>query len=263
MRQEMTPRIPGVGASAAPVSPGLGVAAAFSVVLALFAAGCDGPELAPAVVAGLDDDFAGPALDSAWKIVNGNTATIAAADGNLVIQPKQNVVWYHEAQGPLVYKLVTGNFRVTTAARARKASDPAQFPGNDYQFGGLMARSPASDHPGGQEDHVFNVVGYRGEHLSVETKTTKKDKSFVQGPPWPSGDAELRICRVNGRFHLYKRPVGEKQWQVAVSYKRPDLPATLQVGLIAYSYTDAFDLRASFENVAFAAVSTEEDCTKD
>jgi hypothetical protein len=235
----------------------------FFLALAILAAGCDGPELGPAVVDGLDDDFGGASLDAAWKVVNGNTATITATEGNLVIQPKQNVVWYHEAAGPLVYKTVTGNFRVSTVARARKASDPAQFTGNGYQFGGLMARSPASDDPGGQEDHVFNVVGYRGEHLSVETKTTKKDKSFVQGPPWPSGDAELRICRVNGRFHLYKRAVGDTKWEVAVSYKRPDLPATLQVGLIAYSYTDAFDLRASFEKVVFAGVSSEDDCTKD
>lgn len=40
------------------------------------------------------------------------------------------------------------------------------------------------------------------------------------------------------------------------------LPATLQVGLIAI-YTDAFDLRASFEAITFAPVSNADDCTKD
>ena len=229
-----------------------------------FAAGCDvGPPLAPATVTGLDDDFSAPALDPAWTIVHGNTAKISVADGNLVIQPTQNVVWYHADQGPFVHKLVTGNFKVTTIARARKASDPTKAPDVGYQFGGLMARAPSSDAPGAKQDHVFNVVGYRGEFLSVETKTTKQDKSFVHGPPAQSGDAELRLCRVNGRFFLHKRLIGDKKWEQAMMYKRPDLPATLQVGLIAYSYTDAFDLRASFEAITFAPVSNADDCTKD
>ena len=242
---------------------GWAFAAALVATPAVVGAGCDGPPLAAADVAGHDDDFSGPSLDAAWTVINGHTARITVAGGELSIEPTQNVVWYHEAAGPFVYKLVNGNFRVTTTARARKASDSTQFASHGYQFGGLMARSPASGEPGGQEDHVFNVVGYRGEHLSVETKTTKKGKSFVQGPPWPSGDAELRICRVNGQFYLYKRPLGEKPWELAIRYKRPDLPATLQVGPIAYSYTDAWDLRAKFESVLFASVSREEDCTSD
>ncbi len=230
--------------------------------LALGAAACDvGPPLTPATVTGLDDDFTAPTLDPAWTIVNGSTAKIEVSGGLLAITPTKNVVWYHADQGPFLHKLVTGNFKVTTVAHARKASDPTKTPDIDYQFGGLMARAPSSD--GGKQDHVFNVVGYRGEFLSVETKTTKQDKSFVHGPAWPSGDAELRLCRVNGRFFLHKRPVGGKEWEQAMMYKRPDLPATLQVGLIAYAYTDRFDLRATFEHIRFAPVTSADDCTKD
>ncbi|MBK8257186.1 MAG: hypothetical protein IPK82_31500 [Polyangiaceae bacterium] len=224
--------------------------------------GCDtGPKLSPAEVTGLNDEFDGGSLGAEWKVVNADTVKIAVQAGELSMVPLRNVVWYHAAQGPLVYKTVTGNFRVSTVARTRKASNPTLPPDVGYQFGGLMARAPSSD--GGKQDHVFNVVGYRGEHLSVETKTTKQDQSFVQGPPWPSPDAELRICRVNGRVYMYKRPIGGKAWEEAWMVKRPDLPGTLQVGLIAYSYTDAFDLRATFESVTFAPVTSMDDCTKD
>jgi hypothetical protein len=97
----------------------------------------------------------------------------------------------------------------------------------------------------------------------VENKTTRDDVSYVDGPPWRSGDAELRICRVNARFHLYRRPIGGKAWEKTVSYKRPDLPKTLQVGPIAYALTDAVDLRASFDWIRYAPVKSIEDCTKD
>lgn len=240
-------------------------ALAVVVLFAGFSAGgCDvGPPLAPADVTGLDDAFDGDALDPTWKVLNGATAKIWVGDGQLRMQPNRNVVWYHAGQGPFVHRMVTGNFRMTTIARARKASDPSRPPDVGYQFGGIMARAPRSDDPGGKQDYVFNVVGYRGEHLSVETKSTKKSHSTVEGPPWPSADAELRLCRVNGRFFMYKRPIGGGAWEEAMSVKRPDLPATLQIGFIAYSYTDAFDLQATFEKVTLAPVSNAGDCTKD
>jgi hypothetical protein len=122
------------------------------------------------------------------------------------MRPTKNTVWYKKDQGPGLVKLVTGNFKVTSTVRARRASAPGEPVSNGYQFAGLIARDPASAKPDAKESYVFNVVGYRGDYLSVETKTTKRDHSDVEGPAWPSADAELRICRKDDVFRVYKRP---------------------------------------------------------
>jgi hypothetical protein len=224
--------------------------------------GCSEP-LPPADVGGLDDDFTGKEIDAAWLVLNGSTFERKQADGKLVLKPTRNTVWYKADQGPGLVKRVTGNFRVSTTARARKASDPSKAVDAGYQFAGIIARDPASDEGEAKESYVFNVVGYRGDYLSVETKTTKKDVSYVEGPEWNSGDAELRICRYNDELSVYKRPIGEKEWQLGIAYKRKDLPATLQVGPIAYAFTDKWDLEASFEEIRFAPVKSHEDCVTD
>ena len=79
-------------------------------------------------------------------------------------------------------------------------------------------------------------------------------------PGWDSGDAELRICRHNGTFLVLKRHIGEDKWILGNTYKRNDLPATLQVGPIAYTYLDKQDLQARFDSIQYAPVKGEQDC---
>jgi hypothetical protein len=230
--------------------------------LVLVSAACSEP-LAPAQVAGFDDDFSGKELSADWTILNGDSFEHRLEGGRLHMRPTKNTVWYKKDQGPGLVKLVTGNFKVSSIVRARKASAPSEYVSNGYQFAGLIARDPASAKPDAKENYVFNVVGYRGDYLSVETKTTKRDHSDVEGPAWPTADAELRICRINDVFRVYKRPIGEKTWELGFTYERGDLPATLQVGPIAYTFTDQYDLDGSFEEIRFAPVRTVEDCTTD
>ena len=213
----------------------------------------------------VSDEFEGLRLDPSWSIVNGNNFSYSVSGGSLQITPTTNTLWWMgDASGALVYKLVTGNFKLTTAVRARRASDASQPVGpTDFQFGGIMARAPGS----ASQNYVFGVVGDRGETLQVETKSTTNDASQVQAEDWPSGDAQLRLCRVGAMFHVLSRSIGGGAWAVASPfgppYERPDLPATLQVGPIAYAWTDSPDLRASFEYVRYAPVASEADCTVD
>jgi len=211
------------------------------------------------------DEFNGLSLDGSWSILNGNNFSYAVSGGALHITPTTNTLWWMaDASGALVYKLVTGNFKLTTAVRARRASDPSKPVGpTDYQFGGIMARDPGS----AGQNYVFGVVGDRGETLQVETKSTTDDTSQVQAEDWPSGDAQLRLCRVGAIFHVLSRPIGGGSWAIASPfgppYARPDLPATLQVGPIAYAWTNNPDLRASFDYVHYAPVAGAADCTAD
>jgi hypothetical protein len=157
---------------------------------------------------------------------------------------------------------VTGNFKVTSTVRARKSSTPADPPSERIHLGGLMARDAASDGPAG-ESYVFIVVGQDENDLSVETKTTTGDVSTYTGPPWPSGDAELRVCRVGSQFLLYKRAIGELTWTEAAHFDRPDLPATLQVGPNVYSAAATPDLQVAFDGVVFAEVADAAACAQD
>lgn len=122
-----------------------------------------------------------------------------------------------------------------------------------------MARNPA----GPPENYVFIVVGNDENDLSVETKTTVNSASSYAGPSWPSGDAELRICRLGAAMHLYKREIGAASWTLATTYDRPDLPATLEVGPNVYAAASPPDLVVTFEEVEFAGVCDLAGCAED
>jgi hypothetical protein len=217
-----------------------------------------GPDAAP--LNPISDEFNGDRLDSSWNITRGELLDISVSGGELHLVAKEYSVWFNHEAGAALWKPVAGNFKATTSVKARKESDPNQFVGREYQFGGVIAYNPASDT---NHNYVFVVVGDRGGYLSVETKSTTNSTSDVSGPEWPSGDADLRLCRVGSKFYLYKREIGETSWTEAVSYDRPDLPETLNVGPFAYAYTSNPDLRASFAHVSIEPVSSVDDCSAD
>ncbi len=210
------------------------------------------------------DEFTGSSLDPSWSIVNGNNFSYSVSNGALGLRPTTNTLWWMgDATGALVHKLVTGNFKITTAVRARRASKTSLAVGpTDYQFGGIMARAPNST----SQNYVFGVIGDRG-NLQVETKSTINNESQVNAKDWPSGDAQLRLCRVGSMIHVLSRPISGGSWAIAAPwgppYERPDLPQTLQVGPIAYTWTNSPDLRASFDYVRYAPVASAADCTVD
>lgn len=211
----------------------------------------------------LDDEFGGASLDPSWKLLNASIFTHAVKGGELVLTPTAWSMWYEGDQGPGVYKLVDGNFKVSTLVRVRQASQPGKPPSSDYQFGGLMARDPASDGAKG-ENYVFIVLGYRGDYLASEAKTTVDDSSTITAPSWPSGDGELRICRVGTRYRVYRRPIGGKTWEQIQDYTRNDLPQQLQVTLVAYALANSPDVIARFDYYRVSTqVASLADCTAD
>jgi hypothetical protein len=214
-------------------------------------------------LAALSDDFEGDALDGAWAQFRPELIDIVVADGALSLTPNQRALWFDTSQGPLIHKSITGDFKVSAPVRVRRASAPGEPPDQTVHLGGLMARTPVAEGEGAREDYVFIVVGFDVDDLSVETKTTDDGASVFEGPTWGLGDAELRICRLGDTFHLFKRVIGDPAWTLAISYSRPDMPETLQVGPIAYANTATPDLVASFDAVAFAPAASMADCTAD
>jgi hypothetical protein len=210
----------------------------------------------------LSDEFEGGALDPSWSALHGETVDISVHDGALFLRPNQSILWFNGSEGMQLSKKVTGDFKATSTVHARKASNPSVPPDVGPDLGGVMARNPSAP----PENYVFIVVGHDQDDVSVETKSTMSSNSVYQGPTWPSGDAELRVCRVGGAFMLFKRAIGDTTWQTAMAYTRPDLPATLDVGPNAYAYLmggGVPDFVVSFDRFAFANVGGMADCTVD
>lgn len=210
----------------------------------------------------LSDTFDGNMLDPAWHVYRPEVLDIAVGSGALSLTLTQQALWFNNSRGPLVYKLVSGDFKVTAHIRARKNSSPQEAPASAVHLGGLMARDPAGEAPGAAENYVFVVVGYDENDISVETKSTTNSVSQYVGPTWPSSDAELRLCRVGSTFRLYKRPISGGAFTLAQTYERPDLPGELQVGANIYSL-NAPDLKVSFDEIVFEKASSEADCAAD
>jgi hypothetical protein len=250
------------------------------------AADASSPPDAPAVeydastACSFSDDFGGSALDPCWSVLNGSGSAspliqVAVSGGALHLQaiPGQDGVWYQGSTKALVYKLVTGNrFKVTTTARPRKRTDSGQPPSAALHVGGLMVRDPSS-HGGGSENYLFIMVGSNeAAQPGVEIKSTTNGASIFAEPEWSNpAAAELRICRIDASFYLYKRAPGASVWILAneVNQQAPvvrqDLPATVQVGLALNFSGGSNDLDVGFDGVDLAptAPATPADCTSD
>jgi hypothetical protein len=238
----------------------LRAAVAFSAFVVLTAAGTS-PE--PPAKVPKTDKFGGRSLNRSWSILQPNLVQPTVRGGALSMELTGPALWFNDSIGVLVFKPVTGNFKATTTVHTSSTSTPGQPPAPAIRLGGLMARDPASDATNVQS--YVHIVGGNGPSgvLAIEHKTTQNSSSVYEAPEWPSPDAQLRICRVGATFNLYKRPVGSKSWQLAASYERPDLPATLQVGADIYSPNTPPDLRVRWDEVAFQRVKNASDCTSD
>ena len=209
------------------------------------------------------DSFEGSSLDGAWQIIKPEVVDLKVADGQLTLKLKARALWAGSQQGVLIYKLVTGNFKVTATVQARSASDPSKPPPPPVNLGGLMARNPAGGQNAAPENYVHEVVGFAPTGIAVETKTTVNSVTQYEAPKWDSSDAELRICRLVAEFRLYKRMIGAKDWQLSAKFTRPDLPQTIQVGANIYSVAPTPDLSVTFKEIRFETAPNAESCEKD
>jgi hypothetical protein len=168
--------------------------------------------------------------------------------GALVMRPWTST-WYQNWRGEMTFKNVTGDFAFTIDVTAT-GGDGSGLPEAAFSLGGAMIRtplgitSPAQWNPG-HENYVFLSVGYGfgsgpcspGEGAHLEVKTTVNSNSDLCITPTSVSSAEIQIAKIGAAvICLYRSPGGA--WQVHRRYARPDMPATLQVGMV--SYTDWF-----------------------
>lgn len=208
----------------------------------------------------LDDDFEDGVL-TGWNLYRPQDASVVETGGVLRIEPVANTVWFQGSTSIFVWKEVTGDFKVTSHVVVRRLPpNEGSPPLVAFRLGGIMARDGASV---SGEDYVFIVLGADDDAVSVEAKTTDDSQSTYDGTPVVAGgEADLRLCRIGSEFrYYYREPAGV--WQahsVIPSVMRPDLPAVLQVGPVAYANNASPDLRVAYESVDFSAISSFAEC---
>lgn len=232
------------------------------------------PEGVPAS-AELSDELDDPGTLSRWRQwdeVEGETRTehldvAESTAGMLTLRPRAGG-WYGSYRGPLIYKMVKGDFRVETWVSAHKLGNVEVPPDEQFNSAGLLARDP--EHGPGHDDWVMVNVGRQlGALVGSEGKTTVGSQStleLVEG----AFRGRLRMCRVGGVVIVARMLEGESEWRVLNRFERGDLPESLQVGMVATGWNTGEeqpelsrvpDLEARFDYVRFAGVGSEADCT--
>lgn len=179
--------------------------------------------------------------------------------GRMVMKP-ETVSWYENYRGPLAFKEVTGDFVFTTQIHISDLdeigdSDADDVP-DDAQFslGGAMIRTPRDiespdDWAPGGENYVFLSLGHgTNGNFTYEVKTTQASDSDLALTPTDTGTATLQIARLGDAVITLIQEPGE-DWNVHQRFSRPDMPDTLQVGLVSYSdWGKAGDFDTFFHN---------------
>jgi hypothetical protein len=181
-----------------------------------------------------------------------------------------NGVWYQGSTKSLVSKSISSpRFVITTTARPRKRTDGTAPPSTALHVGGLMVRNPASN-GGMTENYLFIMVGSNElNQPGVEVKSTTNGVSVFSEPTWSDAlGADLRICRFDASFYLYKRVIGAPTWTLqsqtgaAAAIARPDMPNIVQAG-IALNYSGPTnDLDVAFDAITIGPTPGQvADCT--
>ncbi len=172
-----------------------------------------------------------------WPSMTRRLDVDATEPGALYLEPLTSG-WYGDFHAPFVFREVTGDF--TATARLRVSGLAGGVPRTPWSLAGLMVRAPRSVGPAewapGGEDWLFVTTGVADDVESpvFETKTTDDSRSRLRLWPARAGWVELRVSRAGARFDLaYRYDGGE--WTALERFDRPDLPATLQVGINAYT----------------------------
>lgn len=202
----------------------------------------------------LDDTFDGPGLDPSWTVYNPGKVSLSVSGGALHLEPTATGgpnMWFDDGEGPLVYKLVTGDFDVSAVLATRDPAVPANPPPPEYRLAGILARDPASAPGDINTVHVALGAGSNVQGTSYEYKSTDGSTSTWATTPTPSPAGEVRLRRSGATVEMYWRPDSVSSWTMIQSFNRPDLPATMQVGLMVYALTAPASIEALFDEIDF------------
>ncbi|MCB9697457.1 MAG: hypothetical protein H6738_11810 [Alphaproteobacteria bacterium] len=197
----------------------------------------------------LSEDFESGVLGPAWTVLHPQLATISFVNGSLRIVPTAAglpSIWYQDGEGPLVSQRIRGDFTVTTRALAHDPSGAA--PPVSYRLGGITVRNPDDTVPGTHDFvHVAVGSGDPTHPFAVEHKITVDSQSTYAFDSVPFGPVDLRIVRTGDVFELSFKLPADASWTPSATYVVPQMPATVEVGLMAYANASPIDLQVDFD----------------
>lgn len=242
----------------------------------------------------LDEEFNGAELLGGLKDLYPqlhDQLPLAGAAGRLALTPVAVAYthWYSDNEGPFLYKTLTGDFVVETDLLVGRRDDRTQPPRGAYNAGGLLVRDPASARRA-QRWLMYNL-GHQVNSFAREAKTTRPGAQeslsslFLVRAPDGARGGKLRICRLGQAFHLLHQHPGEAGWVEeaydaattpmgngagepaagvvpggVIRFLRPDLPATVQVGVVVGAWEAPLETRAEFDYLRFGAPRSLADC---
>jgi hypothetical protein len=162
--------------------------------------------------------------------------------GQLVLRPKSSG-WFEDNTAGHLYREVTGDFIVTTKLKVAGTQSPV--PQRSFSLAGLLIREPrrltkTTWTPKGENWLFFSLgTAFPAGQPQFEIKSTYNSLSTLKISEAKPGWTKLRIARSGELFTLLYQQEGSNEWRVLDQFIRPDLPATLNVGLTAYADWDS------------------------
>jgi hypothetical protein len=202
----------------------------------------------------LSDEFDGSTLSSDWQILHGDQFQYSVSGGELHMEATvggSNAAWFADGEGPLIYKLVRGDFSVRATVRVYDSTQPTQPPPPQFRFGGLSVRDPLAPPGGHNWLHVVVGAGRSSSPIAVEDKSTTNSSSSLVLTAISETRGEVRADREGSLISFFYRAPGEQTWQALRSFNRPDLPQVVQVGLNVQSFSSPPRVAASFSAIIF------------
>jgi hypothetical protein len=201
---------------------------------------------------GFDDSFVGSSLSSDWLRFEGDgTLSTSVSGGVLDLTCNQggsaDSFWFNTEQGVLLYKLITGDFDLVmrgSVTNLARSGLPTVGDGV-YRLAGIAAHDPDR---GTSLNYVHVAWGCTASAgVTCEWKSTADSISAFDAVAAPTGAGELRILREGQTFRTYFRAAPTDAWTLVQEIDRDSeaapLPATLQVGMMAYASAANHDIR--------------------
>ncbi|MEE9440209.1 MAG: hypothetical protein V3V14_14480 [Saprospiraceae bacterium] len=219
----------------------------------------------------LSDEFDNVCSKYDWENVNTtegwNASHLETQDvnvtneGQLTLMP-WTTAWYANYRSNLMYKEVANDFVFTTYVSATNRAEN-DMPGALYSLAGAMVRTEKSmtdginDWVAGQENYIFLSLGFASTNHSscsgcpgphFEVKSTTNSSSNLNVTSIDTAAALIRIIKINDAIIVLHQVDGQN-FEIVQRYSRPDMPNTVQVGLVAYTdWNKVYTYTNSFHN---------------
>jgi len=176
--------------------------------------------------------------------------------------------WYQDNAGPFVYREISGDFVATVELEVSRRDGLPGRPSSNYSYGGLMIRAlrpftnaganPGSDWVAGTENRIAlnfgtaNPVAQPNPDLweVIVSDTTNSGGTFyssTQAVPVGENRVTLQMVRIGSAILLLRRHPGG-DWIVESQFDRPDLPDTVQIGIVTAADYNAVAGLTAFEH---------------